>query len=69
MARALPDYGKTLLTALILMLLMLMCDPYAETYSVAPDRELSGQVYKEFQKLLANSPKMSKYFKILRHFW
>ena len=58
--------GKTLLTALILMLLMLMCDPYAETYSVAPDRELSGQVYKEFQKLLANSPKMSKYFKILR---
>ena len=58
--------GKTLLTALILMLLMLMCDPYAETYSVAPDRELSGQVYKEFQKLLANSSKMSKYFKILR---
>ena len=58
--------GKTLLTALILMLLVLMCDPYAETYSVAPDRELSGQVYKEFQKLLANSHKMSKYFKILR---
>ena len=58
--------GKTLLTALILMLLRLMCDPYAETCSVAPDRELSGQVYKEFQKLLANSPKMSKYFKILR---
>ncbi len=58
--------GKTLLTALILMLLMLMCDPYAETYSVAPDRELSSQVYKEFQKLIANSPKMGKYFKILR---
>ena len=38
--------GKTLLTALILMLLMLLCEPYAETYSVAPDRELSGQVYK-----------------------
>ena len=52
MARALPDYGKTLLTALILMLLMLMCDPYAEAYSVAPDRELSGQVYKEFKKLI-----------------
>ena len=66
MARALPDYGKTLLTALILMLLMLMCDPYAEAYSVAPDRELSGQVYKEFQKLIANSPKIGKYFKILR---
>lgn len=58
--------GKTLLTALILMLLMLMCDPYAETYSVAPDRELSGRVYKEFQKLIANSPKIAKYFKILR---
>ena len=58
--------GKTLLTALILMLLMLMCDPYAEAYSVAPDRELSGQVYKEFQKLIANSPKLGKYFKILR---
>lgn len=58
--------GKTLLTALILMLLMLMCDPYAEAYSVAPDRELSGQVYKEFQKLIANSPKIGKYFKILR---
>ena len=33
------------------MLLMLLSDPYAECYSVAPDRELSGQVYKEFQKL------------------
>ena len=58
--------GKTLLTALILMLLMVLSDPYAECYSVAPDRELSGQVYKEFQKLIANSPKMGKYFKILR---
>lgn len=58
--------GKTLLTALILMLLMLLCEPYAETYSVAPDRELSGQVYKEFQKLIANSPSMGKYFKVLR---
>ena len=48
------------------MLLMLLSDPYAECYSVAPDRELSGQVYKEFQKLIANSPKMGKYFKILR---
>lgn len=58
--------GKTLLTALILMLLMVLSDPYAECYSVAPDRELSGQVYKEFQKLIANSPIMGKYFKILR---
>lgn len=48
------------------MLLMVLSDPYAECYSVAPDRELSGQVYKEFQKLIANSPKMGKYFKILR---
>ena len=58
--------GKTLLTALILMLLMLMSDEYAEAYSVAPDRELSAQVYKEFQKLLANSPKVAKHFKVLR---
>lgn len=58
--------GKTLLSALILMLLMFLSDPYAECYSVAPDRELSSQIYKEFQKLIANSPKMSKYFKILR---
>ena len=59
--------GKTLLTSLLLMILMFIeKTPFAECYSVAPDRELSGQVYKEFQKLLANSPLMQPYFKILR---
>lgn len=59
--------GKTLLTALILMILMFIeKTPFSECYSVAPDRELSGQVYKEFQKLITNSPLMREHFKILR---
>ena len=40
--------------------------PFSEAYSVAPDRELSSQVYKEFQKLITNSPMMRQYFKVLR---
>ena len=59
--------GKTLLTALILMILMFTeRTPFSECYSVAPDRELSGQVYKEFQKLITNSPIIRERFKILR---
>lgn len=58
--------GKTLLSSLMFMLLMLLSEPRSEYYSVAPDRELSGQLYKEFVKLIENSPKMNKYFKVLR---
>ena len=48
------------------MLKMLLSDSRAEAYSIAPDRELSGQVYKELVKLIENSPAISKYFKVLR---
>lgn len=58
--------GKTLLSALMFMLLMIMSTPRAEYYSVAPDRELSSQLYKEFVKLIDNSPHISSYFKALR---
>ena len=58
--------GKTMISSLIFMLLMLLSEPRAEYYSIAPDRELSGQLYKEFVKLIENSPQMSKYFKVLR---
>ena len=33
---------------------------------MAPDRELSAQVYKELVKLIENSPKINQYFKVLR---
>ena len=58
--------GKTMISSLMFMLLMLLSEPRAEYYSIAPDRELSGQLYKEFVKLIENSPQMSKYFKVLR---
>ena len=58
--------GKTMISSLMFMLLMLLSEPRAEYYSIAPDRELSAQLYKEFVKLIENSPQMSKYFKVLR---
>ena len=58
--------GNTMISSLMFMLLMLLSEPRAEYYSIAPDRELSGQLYKEFVKLIENSPQMSKYFKVLR---
>ena len=39
---------------------MLLSDPRAEAYSIAPDRELSSQVYKELVKLIENSPHIGK---------
>lgn len=58
--------GKTMINALIFLLLMLLSDPRSEFYSVAPDRELSSQLYKEFIKMIDNSPAIQKYFKPLR---
>ena len=58
--------GKTMISALIFLLLMLLSDPRSEYYSVAPDKELSGQLYKEFVKLIDNSPQMHNFFKVLR---
>lgn len=48
------------------MLVLLLSDPLSECYSVAPDKELSSAVLKEFRKIISNSPKISKYFKLLR---
>ena len=49
-----------------MILMFIEKTPFSEAYSVAPDRELSSQVYKEFQKLITNSPMMRQYFKVLR---
>lgn len=59
--------GKTLLVALLLLLILLLSEPLSECYSVAPDKELSSAVLKEFRKILNNSPQIARYFKLLRN--
>lgn len=55
---------KTFLVSLIFTLALLLEDPFSELYSVAPDRELSSQVKKEANKLIAVSPHVAKHFHI-----
>lgn len=57
--------GKTFLTALVFILLLLMEPKYSEFYSVAPDRELSGMIKKEMEQIIEASPAISKHFQIL----
>ena len=59
---------KSFLVGLIFILLLLIEPSHSEFYSVAPDKELSGQVKKEQNKILAASPAISKYFKITRDY-
>ena len=56
--------GKTFLIAILFILLLLLEPKYSEFYSVAPDRELSGQIKKEMDRHIENSPLISKHFHI-----
>nr|DAM71588.1 MAG TPA: Large Terminase [Caudoviricetes sp.] len=58
--------GKSILSALILLILMVTGERNSEFYSCAPDKELSGMVKKEMSKLIDNSPAIKHHFKALR---
>lgn len=57
---------KSMLTALLFILLLLMEPKNSEFYSVAPDRELSSIVKKEIAKLIEASPHISPQFKVIK---
>ena len=56
--------GKTFLIAILFILLLLLEPKYSDFYSVAPDRELSGQIKKEMDRQIEMSPMISKHFHI-----
>ena len=56
--------GKTFLIAILFILLLLLEPKYSDFYSVAPDRELSGQIKKEMDRHIEMSPMISKHFHI-----
>lgn len=55
--------GKSFLVALVILILMLTEPEFSEFYSVAPDRELSGIIKSEIEKMLAVSPAINTRFK------
>ncbi len=56
--------GKTWLTALVLIILLLTEDEFSEFYSICKDRELAGEVKKAMSQILTASPHIHKYFTI-----
>lgn len=58
--------GKSMITALLFILLLLIEPKNSEFYSVAPDRELSSIVKKEIAKLIEASPHIAPQFKIIK---
>ncbi|GAB6612864.1 MULTISPECIES: terminase large subunit [Bacillus] len=58
--------GKSFLTALLILILMILEPKNSEFYSVAPDRELSSIVKNEIAKMLEASPLINKKFKTVR---
>lgn len=53
--------GKTFMTAVMLLLLLLLEPKYSNFYSVAPDLELSSLILNEMKNLIDASPSLSKY--------
>lgn len=58
--------GKSFLTALLILILMILEPKNSEFYSVAPDRELSSIVKNEIAKMLEASPLINNKFKTVR---
>lgn len=56
--------GKTWLSALVIIVLMLLEDDFSEFYSICKDRELAGEVKKAISQVLNASPAINKYFTI-----
>lgn len=56
--------GKTWLSSLVIIILMLTEDKFSEFYSICKDRELAGEVKKAIGQVLNASPYIGKYFTI-----
>ena len=57
---------KTFNCGVIFILLMLMEPQFSRFFSVAPDLLLSSELKQAIRKIIKSSPKISKYFKVLR---
>ena len=57
---------KTFNCGVIFILLMLMEPRFSRFFSVAPDLLLSSELKQAIRKIIKSSPKISKYFKVLR---
>ena len=55
--------GKSFLVALVMLILMMIEPKHSQFYSVAPDRELSGIIKEEIEKMLDASPAINNRFK------
>lgn len=60
--------AKTVIVAIIFILLMLTEQNYSEFYSICLNRDLAGEIKKHMQQVLEASPKISKHFKISKNF-
>lgn len=58
--------GKTFLTAIIFILLLLLEPKYSNLFSVAPDLELSSLIKDMMGQLIDSSPALRKHFEILK---
>lgn len=58
--------GKTFITAIIFILLLLLEPQYSNFFSVAPTLDLSRLIFDECTKILANSPVLAKRFRVTK---
>lgn len=58
--------GKSFLVGALFAIMSLLEPKFSQLYSVAPDRELSGIVKREFEQIILSSPAISSKFKIRR---
>jgi len=58
--------GKTFITAIIFILLLLLEPQYSNFFSVAPTLDLSRLIFDECTKILANSPILAKRFRVTK---
>lgn len=60
--------GKTFITALLFIILLLLEPPYSNFFSVAPTLELSKLIFTEVTNQLNNSPILAKNFRITNNY-
>ncbi|MFJ6030581.1 terminase large subunit [Bacillus toyonensis] len=58
--------GKSFLTALLILLLMLLGPKHSKFFSVAPTKDLSSIVKRQVDEIIDASPRIGKYFKPIK---
>ncbi|UPI30865.1 hypothetical protein DEDGFLLK_00119 [Lactiplantibacillus phage Gut-P1] len=56
--------GKTFISAVIFILLLILEPKYSKFYSVAPDLELSSMLKTQIDSLIDGSPELARFFKV-----